>query len=412
MKSYIFSFAFLLLGFLSTAQTTKNVFFIGNSYTSVNNLPFLISQMATSVGNELTYESHVPGGSTFQQHANNPEVLQTINEGIWDYVVLQQQSQMPAFPNATSTLSYAQELATTIKEANPCGNAMFYMTWGRKYGDSVNCANGVSYLCTYEGMDDKLYERYMQMTDENEAVVSPVGKVWRTIRETFPDIELYQADDSHPSYTGSMAAAYTFHTAIYKTDPTLITFNGALTSTVAQQLKQIVKEVVFDELDQWKLDVNDVTSQFAYSLNNATVSFVNQTENATQFFWDFGDGNTSTNENPVHTYSNNGTYTVQLTTDICTSPVSKIIEIETLSTDLPALVELKVYPNPTTNTLFINDLNFDNYAIFDINGKKIPLSSSRENGYIQFDTQSLPIGMYLLKVTLQNQSKVYRFIKK
>lgn len=170
--------------------------------------------------------------------------------------------------------------------------------------------------------------------------------------------------------------------------------------------------MVFDELDQWKLDVNDVTSQFAYSLNNATVSFVNQTENATQFFWDFGDGNTSTNENPVHTYLNNGTYTVQLITDVCTSPVAKIIEIETLSTDLPELVELKLYPNPTTNVLFINDLNFDNYAVFDVNGKKIPLSSSRENGYIQFDTQSLPIGMYLLKVTLQNQSKVYRFIKK
>ena len=33
----------------------------------------------------------------------------------------------------------------------------------------------------------------------------------------------------------------------------------------------------------------------------------------TQFSWDFGDGNTSTQQNPIHTYANSGTYTVILT---------------------------------------------------------------------------------------------------
>ncbi len=35
---------------------------------------------------------------------------------------------------------------------------------------------------------------------------------------------------------------------------------------------------------------------------------------ATSWFWEFGDGNTSTLQNPTHTYMANGTYTVQLTT--------------------------------------------------------------------------------------------------
>ncbi len=35
---------------------------------------------------------------------------------------------------------------------------------------------------------------------------------------------------------------------------------------------------------------------------------------ADEYLWDFGDGNTSTNANPSHTYSKNGNYTVQLTT--------------------------------------------------------------------------------------------------
>jgi|GEM_PF-1693738 len=44
------------------------------------------------------------------------------------------------------------------------------------------------------------------------------------------------------------------------------------------------------------------------------------------WLWDFGDGNTSTNQSPVHTYSNPGTYTVSLT---ITDPYSSQTEVKT-----------------------------------------------------------------------------------
>jgi len=44
-----------------------------------------------------------------------------------------------------------------------------------------------------------------------------------------------------------------------------------------------------------------------------TIDFNNQTSNATTYFWDFGDGNTSTATNPTNTYLSNGVYTVYLT---------------------------------------------------------------------------------------------------
>ncbi len=43
------------------------------------------------------------------------------------------------------------------------------------------------------------------------------------------------------------------------------------------------------------------------------ITFINQSINATSYHWDFGDGNTSTEVNPKHTYQNAGTYTVTLT---------------------------------------------------------------------------------------------------
>lgn len=45
----------------------------------------------------------------------------------------------------------------------------------------------------------------------------------------------------------------------------------------------------------------------------ATVTFSNFSQNASSFAWDFGDGNSSTEENPTHTYAAEGSYTVVLT---------------------------------------------------------------------------------------------------
>lgn len=42
------------------------------------------------------------------------------------------------------------------------------------------------------------------------------------------------------------------------------------------------------------------------------VTFINTSTNATSYLWNFGDGNTSTSSNPVHTYASNGTYLLKL----------------------------------------------------------------------------------------------------
>jgi PKD repeat protein len=48
------------------------------------------------------------------------------------------------------------------------------------------------------------------------------------------------------------------------------------------------------------------------NLNSPTVSFIDGSSNATNWNWDFGDGDTSTTQNPAHNYLTNGNYTVCL----------------------------------------------------------------------------------------------------
>lgn len=70
-------------------------------------------------------------------------------------------------------------------------------------------------------------------------------------------------------------------------------------------------------------------ADFSYVSNILTVHFINDSYNATQYLWDFGDGNSDTLENPVHTYAAAGTYSVTLVvSNACNSDtVTKQIDV-------------------------------------------------------------------------------------
>ena len=69
---------------------------------------------------------------------------------------------------------------------------------------------------------------------------------------------------------------------------------------------------------QWQAPNAPPLCDFSVSSTNTCsgdIQFFDQSTNSpTTWFWDFGDGNTSTLENPTHTYLANGTYTISLTT--------------------------------------------------------------------------------------------------
>ena len=230
------------------AQTSRKALFLGNSYTGVNNLPQMVAGIAQSRGDVLTFQSYVPGGYTLQLHLANNFSTSTIKGGSWDYMVLQEQSQLPSFEEYDE--SAADSLSSMNSKYNPCSRTIFYMTWGRKNGDASNCAAWPP-VCTYQGMDSLLNIRYMEMATHNKAEVSPVGVVWKWIRQNDPGIELYWPDESHPSVAGSYIAACCFYTMMFKKDPVPSTYIANLTPADAATIRQAVKTLVFDHLSSW-----------------------------------------------------------------------------------------------------------------------------------------------------------------
>ncbi len=71
-----------------------------------------------------------------------------------------------------------------------------------------------------------------------------------------------------------------------------------------------------DDDDTPPVTVDDPIASFQFAVSETNfleVSFTNFSQNADSYAWDFGDGNTSTDESPTHTYAGFGDYTITLT---------------------------------------------------------------------------------------------------
>ncbi len=422
MKLFFYFFvAFLFTITLVNGQTTKKVLFIGNSYTSVNNLPSLVKNMAMSTGDVLIYDSNTPGGARFLNHAVNATTLTKINSNTWDYVVLQAQSQETSLSQTqmeSEVYPYATTLCNAIRANNECSQPLFYMTWGRENGDASNCSF-IPWVCTYEGMDDAIRNSYEFMAEENQAELSPVGSVWRYLRTNHPSIDLYSSDSSHPSLEGSYAAACAFYAMIYKKDPTLITWNSTLSESVTTTIKLAAKTIVYDVISVWDYTSNPALANYTEVIQAGEVSFTNTSEAFDSLLWDFGDGATSTEINPIHTYAMSGFYTVTLTVIKCgkSDSQTKTIGIDTtLNTDNFTLENaFTIYPNPTSNLLNITlNQNFKNIKVilFDTKGNAVINKEVQDLSVLSLDISTLSSGTYVLKIKADQEQFTSKIIKK
>ena len=77
------------------------------------------------------------------------------------------------------------------------------------------------------------------------------------------------------------------------------------------------------------------TAAFDLDLNNLEVSLRNNSQEGSSFFWDFGDGNTSDQENPEHIYQESGSYQLCLTAsnDCESDTYCQGISVEAVNTD-------------------------------------------------------------------------------
>lgn len=139
------------------------------------------------------------------------------------------------------------------------------------------------------------------------------------------------------------------------------------------------------------------------SLPSGLINFTNTSVDATNYYWDFGDGTNSTDANPWHVYTADGTYMVMLVAQngICTDDT---IYINITVLDPVSVVEnnnsISVYPNPFSNQIQVTGIQNAQYRIVDLTGKLIQSGSTK--GTINMHSE-VSAGIYLFEVNEGDQ---------
>jgi PKD repeat protein len=163
-------------------------------------------------------------------------------------------------------------------------------------------------------MQQRLRDSYLEMCDTNNATCSPVGAVWRNYRASYPLVELYNADESHPSVNGTYLAACTFYSTIYHKSTIGATFVlGGVNSNDATTIQTVSSNTVLDSIELWQHAGRIPIAKYTYLTNGMTVNFMNQSLRSNLYSWNFGDGSAlNFTSSPSHAYATSGTYTVSL----------------------------------------------------------------------------------------------------
>ncbi len=400
----------VLLVFLFSLKTygqdTLSVLFLGNSYTSANNLPQLVKNLTNSAGKTLLVDANIPGGFTISGHLNHATSLNKIRQGNWDYIVIQEQSQIPSidFYRYNDMYPSLMQLKDTIDHYSPCAKIITYMTWGRRFG-GIQCDPSNTYcspnFVNFNHMQDSLTSAYLEISEQLNIQCVPVGVVWQNVLND-TTLVLHTGDNSHPNIDGSYVAACAIFSSIWKLNSSGLSFTAGLSSPLAQYYQMMADNTIFNSSNDWNLLVNKPFANFSESISGDTATFTNLStsiNNTLDYFWDFGDGSTSVIQNPIHAYLNSGTYNVTLVVSNCifSDTITKIIRMEVSPS--PS-IELIIYPNPTTNKI---NLKADSkwfgevYSVYDNTGKSVLKGNiTSENTII--DLRNLSRAIYFLSV--------------
>lgn len=159
---------------------------------------------------------------------------------------------------------------------------------------------------------------------------------------------------------------------------------------------------------------------FDVQVQDGIIFITNNSTGATEYTWDFGDGDGSDEENPIHIYDQDGTYTITLTAENDCGSNSATFEVSVIISStftLGAEVRTSIAPNPSTGSfvLRIDQLPTDraDLVIVDAQGRLVHTQIlNLVNGHAQetIRLESLAGGVYLLRLSTDQGVRTERLV--
>ena len=219
---------------------------IGNSYTAQTRKA-VQGMLEADPELELEFATHAPGGRFFEQHAKDPKVVKLL-EREWDVVVLQEQSQLPAFamngdPGSRKRFEDGgMALIEMVRGAPGEPRILLFQTWARHGGDDKRGTLRKHFDGKPGKMMDALAKGYRLLAKKagGDVEVVEVGRAFEGWYEAKGYDEkrfsLHRPDASHPSAAGALLTGAVFYRALTGRDPVETDYRGGIEAELAKEL--------------------------------------------------------------------------------------------------------------------------------------------------------------------------------
>ncbi len=235
-------------GAFSLQIEALSILFIGNSFTA--DAPTIVDFLARDAGwPHPNIGARVEGGRELSYYRQDSACLALVDQGGWDYVVLQEYSIKPTeIGNPQEFKEDVTWFYDRIKLSSPDAHIVLYETWAF-YEDHA-------YYSPYafedpEDFQSQLHFHYFDCAENyvpahatfnppDDISVAPVGDVWQYHQAEENPIHLFSLDNKHQNYTGRYLNALVLYAYIFN-KPTLGLTNLWLTTPeYAKRLQQTV----------------------------------------------------------------------------------------------------------------------------------------------------------------------------
>ncbi|QQS29276.1 MAG: PQQ-dependent sugar dehydrogenase [Sphingobacteriales bacterium] len=149
------------------------------------------------------------------------------------------------------------------------------------------------------------------------------------------------------------------------------------------------------------------------------VQFTNLSLDATSFQWSFGNGYGSNENNPIHTYLQNGTYNVQLIASNQYTSDTISYEVTVAQCVLPGISNpannsaVQVLPNPVTGKSLIqfpSKFAGGTLEIIDINGKTLKTITLPPSDKYTLEKGNMNAGVYYLRISRNKETITQKIV--
>lgn len=165
---------------------------------------------------------------------------------------------------------------------------------------------------------------------------------------------------------------------------------------------------------------NTPLANFTYATQGTQVTFTNLSGFSTSYLWQFGDGTTSTEANPVHTYSGNGPYTVILTAQNPCGTNTYTVVINLVGTiEIEFLKKITLHPNPASTftqlelqgTALNQNLQIEMIDVLGQSWLVKEITFTHSGMIIELPIESLSKGNYLVRIKSEKGSSTVPLLK-